>query len=89
MSTTFPPGEMPRRWEKIKEIVLLSLLNIFLPSFDVYSDAGLIYVFYRGSRENLYCDQKYPESYEERLDCYYDDSVPTLNVIYTPHYGAQ
>ena len=80
---------MPSRGEKIKETLVLSLLNIILPSADINSDLGLVYVFYRGSRENLYCDQKYPESYEERLDCYYDDSVPALNVIYTPHNGAQ
>ena len=79
---------MPSRGEKIIETLVLGVLNIALPSADVNSDLGLIYVFYRGSRENPYCDEKYPYwRNEERLDCYYDDDVPTSNVTYTPHYG--
>ena len=34
-------GETPSRGEKIKETVVLSILNVALPSVDVYSDLGL------------------------------------------------
>ena len=77
--------------ERIKETVVVSLFNVALPSLDVYSDLGLIYVFYRGSRENPYCAEKYPtsnfSSWIEQQDCHYNDSVPTSNLTYTPHYG--
>ena len=77
---------MSSRWEKIKETVVLTLLNIILPSVDVYSDGGLVFVFFRGSRHNPYCDEKYYVVFD-RLNCYYNDSVPTSNVTYTPHVG--
>ena len=56
------PGEPPSRGEKIKETFLLSLLNVVLPSIDVYSDLALVVNFYIGSRHNPYCDQKYPDN---------------------------
>ena len=79
---------MPSQGEKIKETVVLSLLNIALPSVDVGSDIALMIKFYIGSRSNLWCDEEY-EEYElyggyNRFDCY--DSVPTSNLTYTPHY---
>ena len=83
----FPsPGEIPTRGEKIKEILLLLLLlNIILPSVDVYSDIGLILKFYvKGSQSNPYCDQMYWRL-EERLNCY--DNLPTSNVTYILHYN--
>ena len=43
---------------KIKETILLSVLNVALPSVDVYSDLGLIMNFYVGSRRNPWCDQE-------------------------------
>ena len=82
---------MPSRWEKIKETVILTLLSVILPSVDVFSDGGLTFVFFRGSRHNPYCDQEFEArriiSWGETLNCYYNDSVPTSNVTYTPHVG--
>ena len=94
---------MPSRGEKIKETVVLSVLNVALPTFDVYSDLGLIANFFVGSRRNPFCDRIYDDGmlsvdewwginerrkFEiERLNCYYNDSVPTSNVTYTSHYG--
>ena len=47
------------RNEKIKETIMLSVLNIALPSVDVYSDLALIDKFYFGkaSRRNPWCDE--------------------------------
>ena len=72
--------------EKIKETVLLSLLHVALPTIDVYTDLALIVRFYTGSRVNPYCDEKYQDwqDKELRINCYYNDSVPTTNLIYTP-----
>jgi len=78
-------GETPGRGEQIKETVVVSLLNVALPSIDVYSDLGLIIKFYIGSRYNPYCDEKYFQA-EDRIDCYYDDNIPTSNLTYTPKY---
>ena len=49
---------MVDRGMKIKETILLSVLNVALPSVDVYSDLGLITKFYVGSRRNPWCDQE-------------------------------
>jgi len=78
-------GENPSRGEKIKEIVLLLLLNVILPSVDVYSDIGLILKFYvKGSRSDSFCDAEYGWwQLEERLDCY--DNHPASSVTYTLH----
>ena len=82
---------MPSRWEKIKETVILILLSVILPSVDVFSDGGVTFVFFRGSRHNPYCDQEFEArriiSWGETLNCYYNDSVPTSNVTYTSHVG--
>ena len=80
-------GEMPSRGEKVKETVVLSLLNIALPSLDVYSDFGLILEFYMGSRKNPWCDDNHYDYQGDIFSCYYDNSVPTLNVTFTPHYA--
>ena len=51
---------MSGRGEKIKETVLLAVLNIALPSLDIYSDLAVILNFYvGGSQRNIFCDQKY------------------------------
>ena len=50
---------MPSQGEKIKETVILSLLNIGLPSVDVGSDIALMIKFYVGSRSNPYCHDCY------------------------------
>ena len=74
---------------KIKETILLSVLNVALPSVDVYSDLGLIMKFYVGSRRNPWCDKEEEAGnieWRDVLSCYYDNSVPTSNVSYTPHY---
>ena len=76
----------------IKETIILGLLNVSLPSLDVYSDAALMISFYVGSRVNPYCDQKYECRYSryscvEKYKCYYDNNVPLSNLTYTPHYG--
>ena len=74
----------------IKETVVLSLLNVVLPTVDVYSDFALVLNFYRGSRRNPYCDEEYKAdriNWNERINCYYNDDVPSSNVTYTPHYG--
>ena len=69
------------------------MLNVALPSVDVYSDIALVVNFLVGSRRNPYCDELYPDRYyhhpdnEKRLNCFYNDSVPTTNVTYTSHYG--
>ena len=46
------------RSEKIKETIILGVLNIALPSVDVYSDLDMINNFYFGrpSRRNPWCD---------------------------------
>ena len=94
---------MPSMGEKIKVTVVLSLFYVALPSVDMYSDIAVMLNFYVGSRINPYCDEnkigeiklvesnwwsgwKYWYS-AERINCYYDDRVPTSDVIYTPHYG--
>ena len=71
---------------------MLSVLNVALPSADVYSDIALVGNFLVGSRRNPYCDELYPYHLHyhydaNRLNCYYNDSVPTTNVTYTSHYG--
>merc|ERR1712038_1790613 len=74
--------------EKIKETVVLSLFFVALVSLDIYSDLALVAKFYIGSRINPYCDQEY-EGYisdKEHFNCNYNDSVPTSNIISTPHY---
>ena len=71
--------------EKIKETVVLSLINVALLSVDVFSDLLLIFKFYIGSRLNPYCDEM-DGFYKDLLNCHYNDSVPTSNVTYTPHY---
>ena len=78
--------------EKIKETIILSLLNVVLPSVDVYSDIALVVNFLVGSRRNPYCVELFPSltynsDFVDRLNCYYNDSVPTTNVTYTSHYG--
>ena len=81
---------MPGRCKKIKETVVLSLLNVALPTVDVYSDFALVLNFYRGSRRNPYCDEEYEAhriNWNGRINCYYNDDVPSSNVTYTPHYG--
>ena len=82
-------GEMASRWEKIKETIILTLLSVILPTVDVYSDGGLVFVFYRGSRENPYCYQEYRArriSWRELWNCHYNDSVPTSSVTYSSYY---
>ena len=84
---------MPSRGEKMKETIVLSVLNVALPTIDVYSDLGLIANFFVGSRRNPFCDRIHdegmlsvdewwgrndrPKLEIERLNCYYNDSVPT------------
>jgi len=78
-------GENSSRGEKIKEILILLLLNVILPSVDVYSDVGLILKFYvKGSRFNPYCNQVYWRL-KERFNCY--DNLPTSNVSYILHHN--
>ena len=74
------------RGMKIKETVVLILINIVLPSVDVYTDLALIAKFYIGSRRNPYCDDKFFNE-NSLINCHYDESVPALNVTFTPHYG--
>ena len=62
------------------------MLNVALPSVDVYSDIALVVNFLVGSRRNPYCDELY-YYVRDRMNCYYNDSVPTTNVTYTSHYG--
>ena len=71
----------------MKETILLVLLSIILPSFDVYSDLALIVKFYIGSRYNPYCDQEFQSGGIELFDCHYDNTVPTTNLTYTPHHA--
>ena len=56
--------DKPTLREKIKETVLLCVLNVVLPSLDVYSDLAIIAVFYTGSRENPFC-QDFFETFQE------------------------
>ena len=90
------------RSEKIKETIMLSVLNIALPSVDVYSDLAMIDNFYfrRQSRRNPWCDANeigyIPASYSyrnsvwtaDRLNCHYNMSLPTTagNVSEPSHY---
>ena len=70
---------MPSQGEKIKETVVLILLNIGLPSVDVGSDIALMIKFYIGSRSNLWCDEN------QFLNCYYDDiTTSNLDFGYPP-----
>ena len=77
--------------EKIKETIILGVLNVVLPSVDVYSDIALVVNFLVGSRRNPYCEELFQRdlsfSPSDRLNCFYNDSVPTTNVTYTSHYG--
>ena len=57
--------DKPTLREKIKETVLLCVLNVILPSLDVYSDLAIIVVFYTGSRENPFC-QDFVETFQEQ-----------------------
>ena len=78
---------MPSQGEKIKETVILSLLNIGLPSVDVGSDIALMIKFYIGSQSNPYCHEEYKYHGNPGLiNCYYGDSVPTSNLTHTPQY---
>ena len=66
------------------------MLNVVLPSVDVYSDLALVVNFLVGSRRNPYCDKLHRREhfgYRDNMNCYYNDSVPTTNVTYTSHYG--
>ena len=74
---------MPSRCEQLKETAVLSLLNILLPTFDVYSDLAVSIEFFVGSRRNPFCDELY-EDITDRIKCYYNYSMPTSNVTYTP-----
>ena len=74
---------MPSISEQLKETAVLSLLNILLPTFDVFSDLAVSIEFFRGSRRNPLCDELY-EDITDRIKCYYNDSIPTSNVTYTP-----
>ena len=71
---------MPSQGEKIKESVILSLLNIALPSVDVGSDIALLIKFYVGSRSNPY----FHEEYKYDGYSYYNDSI--INLTNTSHY---
>ena len=90
---------MPSGGTKIKETVLVSILNIALPSFDVYTDLALIRKFFKGSPSNQYCDEKYPccllpydcsfgdecepGTIDNRSRCY-SEEVPKDELTYTP-----
>ena len=89
------------RSENIKETIMLSVLNIALPSVDVYSDLALIDKFYFGkaSRRNPWCDEhkigyaaaSNPSRYRmwsaDRLNCHYNMCAPNNgNVREPPHY---
>ena len=87
---------MPSRNEKIKEMAVLIVLNVALPTVDVYTDVALFVKFYSvGSRHNPWCDEEAIRTgewgitgiyYRRRFDCYYDDSVDTSRLTYTQHY---
>ena len=74
---------IPSRSEKIRETVVLSLINVALPTFDVYSDLWVGIKFFMGSRRHPLCDDKY-EEVKERIRCYYEEA-PIENMTYTPH----
>ena len=89
------------RSENIKETIMLSVLNIALPSVDVYSDLALIDKFYLGEarRRNPWCDANeigylnFSSSYRnsvwtaDRLNCHYNMCAPNNdNVREPPHY---
>ena len=89
------------RSEKIKETIMLSVLNIALPSVDVFSDLALIDKFYFGkaSRRNPWCDEHkigYAAASNpsrnsmwtaDRLNCHYNMCAPNNgNVREPPHY---
>merc|ERR1712107_360580 len=81
--------EMPSKGSIFKETVLLSIFNVALSCFDVYSDLGLIYKFYQGAPTNEYCDSKYncdkhdSDCFSERWKCYWEE-VPGEDLTYTP-----
>ena len=74
---------MPSRSEKIRETVILGLINVALPTFDVFSDLLVGIKFFIGSRSHPLCDEKY-EEVKERIRCYYEEA-PMENMTYTPH----
>ena len=87
-SLFFLAGEpLARRREKIKETAVLGLLNVALPTVDIYSDVALFVRFY-SAESNPYCDQayEYAYQYEERNKCYHDAPHASLT-IYAPHYA--
>ena len=81
----FHTGETPGRGEKIKETVVLGLLNVALPTVDVYSDAALIVrVFSYEIPSNPFCDEKW-QGDKARHRCY--NELPRANLTHTasPH----
>ena len=75
---------MPRKRDKTIETVILCLLNVALPTFDVYSDLVVSINFFIGSRSNPACDELF-DNITDRIKCYYNDTISTLDVTYTPH----
>ena len=63
---------------------VLCLLNVALPTFDVYSDLVVSINFFIGSRSNPACDELF-DNITDRIKCYYNDTISTLDVTYTPH----
>ena len=74
--------------------------NVALPSVDIFLDLPLVVNFCIGSQHDPDCDEEYPfvkfKQYNysyytticyQRIDCYYNDSVPASNVTLTPHFG--
>ena len=75
---------MPRKRDKTIETVILCLLNVALPTFDVYSDLVVSINFFIGSRSNPACDKLF-DDITDRIKCYYNDTISTIDVTYTPH----
>ena len=44
-------------FQKIKETILITILNVLLPSVDIFTDLGSVIKLYIGTRTHLDCDE--------------------------------
>ena len=76
-------GETPSRGAKIKETFVLALLNVALPSVDVYSDLAMVTMFFSTENpSNPFCDEEYWTI--QRKVCYTETRHANLTA-YTRH----
>ena len=79
-------GETQGRGAKIKETFVLALLNVALPSVDVYSDLAMVTMFFSTENpSNPFCDEKYGNGNKIRRHLCYTESSHANLTVYTRH----